>query len=136
MISRITLWYREIRQMNKCFKQWCDYENSKDADKTKFMDEMIERFNERIGGKSHLEIVRVLGTEKLDLKMVPDSLIDALWLQFSQAVAGGARPRQCAQCASWFAYGVGVGRRRSAHHCSDRCRKTAWREAQRRKQNG
>lgn len=68
--------------------------------------------------------------------IVPDSLGSALWLQFSQAVSANLMLRRCAVCPTWFAYGTGTGRRKSAHYCSDRCRKAAHRRQKLEKNNG
>ena len=59
------------------------------------------------------------------LYIEPDDLLSAMFLQFTQAVSGNADLRRCAWCPTWFAYGTGTGRRKSAHYCSDRCRKAA-----------
>ena len=64
------------------------------------------------------------------LSVVPESLNSALWLQFGQAVSANTQLQRCATCPTWFSYGTGTGRRKSAHYCSDRCRKAAFRNAQ------
>ncbi len=61
------------------------------------------------------------------LSMVPEDLEAALWLQFGQAVSANSQLQRCAVCPTWFSYGTGTGRRKSAHYCSDRCRKAAHR---------
>ena len=64
------------------------------------------------------------------LSMVPDDLGAALWLQFGQAVSANSQLRRCAVCPTWFSFGTGTGRRKSAHYCSDRCRKAAWKNSE------
>ena len=49
----------------------------------------------------------------------PKSLLDALWLQLGQALAVGAKIRQCEHCGDWFEAGRGTGRRLDAKFCSD-----------------
>ncbi len=61
------------------------------------------------------------------LSIIPQNLEVALWLQFFQTVSADRQLRRCAVCPTWFSYGTGTGRRKSAHYCSDRCRKAAHR---------
>jgi hypothetical protein len=56
-------------------------------------------------------------TPKWELR--PKTLLDALWLQFGQAVTAGARIRQCEHCGDWFEAGRGTGRRLDSKFCSD-----------------
>jgi hypothetical protein len=58
----------------------------------------------------------------LQLKLQPPSLLDALWLQFGQAITSNAELRSCGQCGKWFEAGPGSGRRKDAKFCSDTCR--------------
>jgi hypothetical protein len=51
--------------------------------------------------------------------MVPETLLDAIWLQAAEALSGGAQIRRCLQCNAWFAAGPGFGRRRETKFCSD-----------------
>ena len=59
--------------------------------------------------------------------ITPRSLEDALWLQFKIAVANNTQLQQCTECPTWFAYGTGTGRRKSALYCSPKCSKAAYR---------
>ena len=54
----------------------------------------------------------------------PNTLLDALWLQFGQAVTRGAQIRACEHCGAWFEAGAGMGRRADARFCSDEHRVT------------
>jgi hypothetical protein len=47
----------------------------------------------------------------------PNTLRDALWLQFGQAVTAGIRVRSCLRCGTWFE--AGTDRRADAKFCSD-----------------
>jgi len=49
----------------------------------------------------------------------PNTLLDALWLQFGQALTSGSQIRQCQHCADWFEAGRGTGRRLDAKFCCD-----------------
>jgi hypothetical protein len=49
----------------------------------------------------------------------PNTLLDALWLQFGQEVTRGAKIRACQHCGAWFEAGAGTGRRADAKFCSD-----------------
>lgn len=68
--------------------------------------------------------------------LVPDSLFSALWLQFAQAVTINLQLRRCVTCPTWFAFGTGTNRRKSAHYCSDKCRKAAHRRQKAEDNNG
>ena len=68
--------------------------------------------------------------------LVPEGLHSALWLQFAQAVSANLQLQRCIICPTWFAFGTGTGRRKSAHYCSDKCRKAAHRRQTAKKRNG
>ena len=57
------------------------------------------------------------------LRILPRSLIGAMWLQFAQHVSSGLKVKICSQCANWFEVG-GDARRIDAQFCSDACRVT------------
>ena len=61
------------------------------------------------------------------LALGPHDLIYGLWLQLAQTVTSNTKLRRCAWCSTWFSFGTGTGRRKSAHYCSDKCRKAAFR---------
>jgi len=52
---------------------------------------------------------------------IPPTLLDAVWLQFGQALASNAQLRQCDHCGKWFEAGIGTGRRADAKFCSSEC---------------
>jgi hypothetical protein len=67
----------------------------------------------------------VTEADGIRLKVGPACLLDALWLQLAQAKSGGkASFRECLQCHTLFATGVGTDRRADAKFCSDKCRIT------------
>jgi hypothetical protein len=53
------------------------------------------------------------------LRLTPQSLLDALWVQLGQALSGGAAIHQCQHCGQWFESGAGTGRRADAKFCSN-----------------
>jgi hypothetical protein len=54
----------------------------------------------------------------------PGTLLDALWLQFGQALTRGGRISQCQHCGNWFEAGRNTGRRLDAKFCCDEHRTT------------
>ena len=77
---------------------------------------------------------RAGGVPRLTLQ--PRHLAGAIHLQFAQAVTNDSQLQKCAVCPTWFAYGTGTGRRKSAHYCSDKCRKAAHRRQKAENNNG
>lgn len=74
-----------------------------------------------------MTLYRPRGSDALALHVAPKDLLHGMLLQFLQAVSSNTLLRCCAWCPKWFVYGTGTGRRKSAHYCSDRCRKAAHR---------
>jgi hypothetical protein len=75
-------------------------------------------------GEIDIAIVLDAETTTPKLRLSPASLLDALWLQFAQSLAGGNSLRQCEYCGRWFQTGDGTGRRRDAKFCSNEHRIT------------
>jgi hypothetical protein len=59
------------------------------------------------------------GSGRLVASLVPDTLLDAIWLQLAEALSGDAQIRRCLRCGAWFAAGANFGRRRETKFCSD-----------------
>jgi len=59
----------------------------------------------------------------VSLNIFPVTLLDALWLQFGQALTEGAEMHQCKHCQGWFPVGGKSGRRLVAEFCTDEHRK-------------
>jgi len=57
----------------------------------------------------------------IHLKAEPSNLLDALWLQFAQAISKGLANR-CEQCGKLYATGPDTKRRRHTKFCSVRCK--------------
>jgi hypothetical protein len=60
---------------------------------------------------------------KVSIKMLPSTLLDALWLQLGQSLSGGAKMRECRHCKHWFPVGGDSGRRLVAEFCSEEHKK-------------
>jgi hypothetical protein len=58
---------------------------------------------------------------RLGLRLVPETLLGAMWLQFALAVSGGKAFRRCAACGEWFELSPKVGRKDKLF-CSGACR--------------
>ena len=72
------------------------------------------------------------GTQpRLRSRIVPNSLLGGLWLQFHQSIAVNAEYRRCDICKGWFEISAGVNRATKVH-CGDACRTQAYRDRQRR----
>lgn len=65
---------------------------------------------------------------KARFKMVPNSLLAAMWLQLANASTKSTAFKQCEFCPHWFPVGPGTGRKPSKRFCSNRCR-VAWNRA-------
>ncbi len=61
-------------------------------------------------------------TGEWEFHLRPLSLLDALWLQFGQALVSKAELRSCKQCEKWFQAGAG-GARADAKFCTPECRR-------------
>jgi hypothetical protein len=62
---------------------------------------------------------------KSRLKLIPKSLLAAMWLQAANASIKSIALKQCEFCPHWFPVGPGTGRKPSKRFCSNRCR-VAW----------
>ena len=119
--------YYQIEDMKRAVRAW---EASKKAGSLR---KWIKDFNRRdIWERSRAGVtIQLTNTDDPlcpNLEIVPNSLISAIWLQFAQQVASSTGLRQCNWCSTWFVFGTGTGRRKSAHYCSDRCRQANHRQ--------
>lgn len=62
-------------------------------------------------------------------RIVPGSLLGALWLQFHLAISGQKTYRQCEVCQGWFEISPKVNRV-TKQYCGDACRSQAYRDRQ------
>ena len=61
------------------------------------------------------------------IRVVPRDLWGALWLQFADAVASGARYERCRECTTWFELSPQAARA-DRLYCSEGCKQKAYRE--------
>ncbi len=111
--------YFYIRVMRELVQVWHSCEQTND------FESIAQDWNH------HLSSARVVfkkfpGVPRPRLLLEPESLRDGMFLQLANAISGNSLLRRCICCPTWFAYGTGTGRRKSAHYCSDRCRKAAF----------
>jgi hypothetical protein len=114
-------WLNERNRMRRVIEAWekCNNNESLEA--------FIERYSGRFGGVS-LILRKSFDTTRPSLYLSPTDLRHAIELQFFQAISSNLQVQRCAVCPKWFTFGAGTGRRKSAHYCSDRCRKAAFLE--------
>ncbi len=64
--------------------------------------------------------VRILdpASHKHPFTLVPETLLDAIWLQLADALSVNAEIHRCSQCDMWFPAGRGFRRRQDAKFCS------------------
>ena len=66
--------------------------------------------------------------QHMTVRIVPENLISAIWLQIALAIEGDKDYRQCSQCQRWFE--VGGDLREDAKYCQSSCRSKAYRDRQ------
>ncbi len=64
--------------------------------------------------------------DSMGLRIVPNDLLGAMWLQFARAVAGNRRYRQCDACGLWFEVSPEQNRT-NRRFCSTACRSKFYR---------
>jgi hypothetical protein len=57
-------------------------------------------------------------TRRIEQRVFPETLLQALWLQFIYAPVGAAKLSECRYCGQQFRAGVGTKRRADAKFCS------------------
>jgi hypothetical protein len=65
---------------------------------------------------------------QLGLRLVPESLIGCLWLQFAKAIEGNRIYRRCENCQGWFELGGETGGRSDKRFCGPPCKANAHRK--------
>lgn len=92
--------------------------------------------NEGLAGRVSAQLSERAGEGSSVLRLMPDSLIGALWLQFAFAVDGNLDYKRCEECQTWLEIAPGAGRP-DRSYCSDACRMRAYRKrAKAKKHNG
>ena len=123
-------WSRTIRGLKTAVDIWSENKAKQD------LNELVQAWSGRDGRISlDVRLVKTLYPERPNLCLVPATLEDAAWLQFAQAASASQDLKKCRWCTTWFAFGSGTGRKKSAEYCSDRCRVTAFRRRKEAKEN-
>lgn len=118
-LEQLDDWFEEIHSMNKAVKIWDQCKKTKGD-----FGILLNEFRSSAAGSNlTVRLERGADPERPALYIEPESLLSAMWLQFAQTVSANQQIQRCAVCTTWFAFGTGTGRRKSAHYCSDRCRK-------------
>jgi hypothetical protein len=86
---------------------------------------LASRINENI---SHVRSVLVIldGLDEISLRPMPTTLLEAMWLQFGQAVASNRSLRKCRHCGTWFDLSPKAARIDKVF-CSEACKARAYR---------
>ena len=118
-------WYTHVLFTQYLIKSW------NESSRSGSLDGFIENFDNLPG----LNIVLRKSFEEgqIALHISPTSLSTAITLQFFQAISSNFQLQRCAVCPTWFTFGTGTGRRKSALYCSNRCRKAAFLEREKSK---
>jgi hypothetical protein len=88
--------------------------------------------NEAIGGdkqpgtNSSARVVLDQDRGRMTLRIVPATLIGAMWFQCARVLTQNPTFRACKHCAKWFELSPDT-RRKQAIYCSDRCKVAAYR---------
>lgn len=120
-VENLEWWLHLVDLMRSAVEKWKTFK--KEGDLKNFTDwfnnfRRITKCSITIGPSSY--------PNRPALYVEPSDLWSAMHLQFAQMISADAQLQRCATCPTWFTFGTGTGRRKSAHYCSDRCRKAAW----------
>lgn len=90
---------------------------------------LVRRVEGKLRRAAHLsvELRAVEGQSVPSMVLVPHTLLDAIWLQFAQAVAANHDFRRCDECLKWFEIAPGKGRPEK-RFCSNACSMRAYRK--------
>lgn len=95
-----------------------------------------QEINEAIGGdkqpgtNSSARVVFDQDRGRMTLRIVPETLIGAMWFQCARVLTLNPTFRACNHCGKWFELSPDT-RRRQAIYCSDRCKVAAYRAKKR-----
>ena len=127
----IEWWFAAIRQMHRMVELWemskstRDYSKLIRAVRKKLILAGFE--DERPGVKVELHLREDPLSASARLRVVPETLLTALWTQLVLAIDGNLILRGCVQCRKWFTLEAGRGRS-DKEYCSNACRMRAYRE--------
>lgn len=74
-------------------------------------------------GQTTIELVNEKDAERPTIRIVPQSLRDALWYQLALTISCGRKVKNCDFCQMPFFYGPGTNRRETAAFCSPKCQR-------------
>ena len=114
-------WQYQVEVMRSAVEKWKTFK--REGDLKNFTD-WINYDSRR--AKCSITIGQSSYPNRPALYVEPNDLWSAMQLQFAQTISGDAQLQRCAICPTWFTFGTGTGRRKSAQYCSDRCRKAAF----------
>jgi hypothetical protein len=89
----------------------------KPAERIKYFRKQGQDGMQCTSAKISVTVNETTGQPQLQLKV--DTLLDALLLQFGEALSTGHNLRRCDYCGQWFEVGAGTTRRADAKFCSD-----------------
>lgn len=146
MKRTVTLWEHLVSGKKKLVQNHLEKEWGKGVGMDLHWDEILIKGYELLRDDINKHLLKRISPEmrsrqrkhNLGLRIVPDSLIGALWLQFALAVDGNKEYKQCKMCSTWFeigrteSYSPEAGFRGRARkdktYCSNACRSRALRE--------
>jgi hypothetical protein len=91
-----------------------------------------KHINDELGGDKHpgtnsrARIVFDQDRESMTLRIVPETLLAALWFQCARVLTLNPTFRACMDCGKWFEL-LPDKRRKQAIYCTDRCKVAAYR---------
>jgi hypothetical protein len=94
---------------------------------------LSHKVNEHLASPVLCRLIPGPGQAHPGLRLVPANLLDAIWMQFAQAVATGEKYSPCKECGRWFKVSPETART-SRLYCSNSCRTKVYRERQKRAQ--
>ena len=124
--EHLSTWYGHRETIQSILIEWNNCTNNES------IKEFIRKYSEWPWPGLAITLGRSFDERLPALYITPGDLHMAMILQFFQSISSNVQLRRCAVCPTWFTYGTGTGRRKSAHYCSDRCRKAAFLERKQR----
>lgn len=75
---------------------------------------------------THARVLFDVDRGRMMLRVVPDNLLGAMWLQCARALTDNPVFKECEHCGKWFELSPD-NRRKQSKYCSDRCKVAAYR---------
>lgn len=86
-----------------------------------------EYTHQHMNGHITTRLLYTTGRDRLNLHVIPNNLLGALWLQFARSIDGDKEYRRCEACGTWFEVSLDANRK-SAKYCRSACRSKAYRD--------